>query len=331
MPSSSPPLARGRLAPSPTGHLHIGNLTTLLLGWAQIRRLGGHLTLRVEDLDPPRVLPGALEQQLRDLAWLGIDWDVGPGDGSDGSAWQQSRRGHLYQEAFDQLMAQGMLYGCRCSRKDIQEALSAPHGAPLLYPGTCASLGHAADAPEMAARLRVHGVLTWTDGVHGPQSTDLAREVGDVVLRRKDGLWAYQLAVVVDDQDMRITHVLRGDDLLHATPVQHFLHTCLGGTPPQTWHAPLILAPDGKRLTKRDGAQGVQALQEAGWTPDAFRGSIAHLLGFIPAPEPLDAHAFLDVADPDRLHGGLLRLPPGFLEGPPGRRSTRGRATTSRP
>ncbi|HZY19520.1 MAG TPA: tRNA glutamyl-Q(34) synthetase GluQRS [Ramlibacter sp.] len=242
---------RGRFAPSPTGPLHAGSLVAALASWLDARAHGGRWLVRIEDVDTPRCVPGADAVILQQLAACGLVPDEPP-------AWQ-SARGALYQSALDRLVAAGRAYACACSRKDIEEALAAL-GRPRLrgreapYPGTCRH--GLRGRPARAWRLRVsHGCVEWHDRRLGPQRQDVAHEVGDFILRRADGLWAYQLAVVVDDADQGITHVVRGEDLADNTPRQLLLQQALDLAPPAYLHTPLVLAPDGEKLSKQNGAQ----------------------------------------------------------------------------
>jgi glutamyl-Q tRNA(Asp) synthetase len=241
---------RGRFAPSPTGPLHAGSLVAALASWLDARAHGGTWLVRIEDVDTPRCVPGADQEILRQLAACGLLPDEAP-------QWQ-SRRAALYQDALDRLVAQGCAYPCACSRKDIAEALHAlgrertRHGE-LVYPGTCREglQGKAA----RAWRFRVEpGVLPWQDRRLGAQAQDVAAAVGDFVLKRADGLFAYQLAVVVDDAEQRITHVVRGEDLADNTPRQILLQRALGFATPLYLHTPLVLGANGEKLSKQNGA-----------------------------------------------------------------------------
>ncbi len=268
---------RGRFAPSPTGPIHLGTARTALLAWLAARAAGGALVLRVEDLDAPRVRAGALEQMLDDLRWLGLDWDEGPDVGGTFGPYVQSARLALYEDAISQLERSGHVFRCTCSRKEIEGVASAPHGdeGPM-YPGTCrAGPTH----PERAAaqRFRFEHAPGFVDGVRGEVGPGLG--AGDFVVRRADGVFAYQLAVVVDDLAMRITDVVRGDDLLASTPRQLALIDALGGTAPRYAHVPLVLGPDGQRLAKRHGRVTVAEQRAAGVSPEALVGRLAASLG----------------------------------------------------
>lgn len=241
---------RGRFAPSPTGPLHAGSLVAALASWLDARAHGGRWLVRMEDVDRPRCVPGADTGILRQLAACGLQPDEPP-------QWQ-SQREPLYQAALDRLVAQGHAYPCACSRKDIELALRAlgrgrtRHGE-LVYPGTCRNGLHGREA--RAWRFRVpEGVVPWTDRRVGVQLQDVAHEVGDFVLKRADGLFAYQLAVVVDDADQGITHVVRGEDLVDNTPRQILLQRALDVPTPSYLHTPLVLGANGEKLSKQNGA-----------------------------------------------------------------------------
>jgi glutamyl-Q tRNA(Asp) synthetase len=240
----------GRFAPSPTGPLHAGSLVAALASWLDARANGGRWLVRIEDVDVPRCIPGAAETILRQLAACGLHPDNAP-------VWQSSRGG-LYQEALDTLAGRGLAYPCGCSRKDIEEALSAlgrPHerNAELVYPGTCRT--GLRGKPARAWRFRTSaGVVRWNDRRLGAQQQDVEREVGDFVLRRADGLWAYQLAVVVDDALQGVTDIVRGEDLADNTPRQILVQHALGLPLPRYLHTPLVLAANGEKLSKQNGA-----------------------------------------------------------------------------
>ncbi|MBW9207849.1 tRNA glutamyl-Q(34) synthetase GluQRS [Mumia sp. zg.B17] len=279
----------GRYAPSPSGDLHVGNLRTAMLAWMFARSTGRGFRMRVEDLD--RVRPGAQERQLADLAALGIDWDP--------PVVLQSSRQADYADAVATLAARGLTYECFCTRREIAEAASAPHGVPGHYPGTCrrlsdaerearrsqrpAALRLASDVDEFAVHDVLHGTVT------GP--------VDDLVLVRNDGVAAYNLAVVVDDAAMDVDQVVRGDDLLTSAPRQAYLATLLGITPPEYAHVPLALNTEGKRLAKRDGAVTLADLEALGWTSADLVAAIADSLGM----SARDAAGMLAEFDPAAL------------------------------
>jgi glutamyl-tRNA synthetase len=272
---------RTRFAPSPTGDLHLGGAWTALASWVLARRTGGAFVLRIEDLDRARIVPGAAERIEADLRWLGLDWDEGPFVQSERSAW--------YEAAVAKLVTQHLVYPCDCSRAEIARAASAPHvGEDVRYPGVCRDRdpSRAMRRPP-ALRARVPDELvTYDDWIAGPVTQNLGREVGDFVLRRGDGVFAYQLAVVVDDAAMRITHVARGDDLVRSTPRQIWLARACGADPPQYGHVPLVVANDGARLEKRTRGSAVRELREAGVEAERVVGELAHGLGLMPTNEP---------------------------------------------
>jgi len=241
----------GRFAPSPTGPLHAGSLVAALASWLDARAHGGRWLVRMEDLDTPRVAPGAAQMILRQLADCGLVSDEAP--------VLQSQRGLLYQGALDRLLAQARAYPCACSRRDIELALQAQgrahrRGEELVYPGTCRD-GLRGGAAR-AWRFKVPpGVVAWHDRRLGQQQQDVQAEVGDFVLKRADGLWAYQLAVVVDDARQGITDVVRGEDLADNTARQILLQKALDMPTPRYLHAPLVLADNGEKLSKQNGAQ----------------------------------------------------------------------------
>ncbi len=285
---------RGRFAPSPSGQMHLGNIWTALLAWLQVRSLGGAVVLRVEDLDPDRCRPEYTAQIIGDLAWLGLDWDEGPDSGGPYGPYRQDERRRLYAAALESLAARGLVYPCYCTRAEIRAAASAPHAgdadAESAYPGTCRNRG-GERAPSgcrlPALRLVVPDeTIAFTDGLHGHVAQNLAAACGDFIVRRADGVHAYQLAVVVDDAAMKITHVLRGDDLLSSTPRQLYLYRLLGHTPPAFAHVPLLLSPDGHRLSKRQQSLALGYLRERGVTAPEIIGLLAHRAGLIPEYRP---------------------------------------------
>lgn len=279
---------KGRFAPSPSGRMHLGNLFSFLLAWLSVRHEGGTMVLRVEDLDPVRCLPSHAWQLMEDLEWLGLTWD----EGGETSSYWQSNRGHLYAAAFEKLRAQGLTYPCFCSR--IQRLGEAPHIHEVSPSCPCASL----TAEEIAGwmeertpsyRLRVPDkTISFVDGLQGPYSQALATECGDFPIKRSDGAWAYQLAVVVDDAAMGVTQVVRGRDLLSSTPRQLWLYEALGLKAPEFYHVPLLLAPDGRRLAKRDADLDIGALRRR-YTPEELLGLLARMAGQQDGADPVSA------------------------------------------
>lgn len=243
---------RGRFAPSPTGPLHAGSLATALASWLDARAAGGKWIIRIEDLDPPRTVPGAAARIVEALALCGLE--------SDEPVVCQSARGELYQAAYARLQAAGLIYGCACSRRDVDEVIEAQaNWRAGVYPRTCAN-GAAPDKPVRAYRVRVPDEeSSFVDRATGPYTQHLTSDVGDFVVRRGDGLWAYQLAVVVDDAEQKITDVVRGADLLDNTPRQIYLQRTLGLPTPRYLHVPLVLNAAGEKLSKQSGAIAIDA------------------------------------------------------------------------
>ncbi len=298
---------RGRLAPSPTGVLHLGNARSFLLAWLDARARGGEIVLRVEDLDGPRVKPGAEALALADLRWLGLDWD--------GPVLRQSERAGHYAAALQSLAEAGLAYPCVCSRKDVEEAASAPHlahEAPL-YPGSCrgrfasAEEARRSSGREPCWRFRVPaagtaaGRVRFQDRVRGAQDWDAGRDLGDFVIFKHDGLAAYQLAVVVDDAAQGVTAVLRGDDLLVSAARQILLYRALGKPEPEFAHVPLVLGEDGRRLAKRHGDTSLRQFRAAGARAEEVIGWLARVSGLRTAPGPVAARALLSDFDLARL------------------------------
>ncbi len=290
MPNQLPPT--GRLAPSPTGGLHLGHARTFLVAWLSSRGRGGRVVYRVEDLDAGRVRADSVAEGMADLTWLGLDWDRGPDRGGPDGPYIQSERGAFYDAALARLQAEERVYPCTCTRADITRAASAPHAEDEgpTYPGTCAgrSVADAAGlSGSFAWRFRVPpGRVGWDDRVCGRVDLDPARLGGDFVVARAGVGASYQLAVVVDDARMGVTEVVRGADLVASTPRQILLYRALGFAPPSFAHLPLALGPDGRRLAKRDGALKLATLRAAGDDPRRLVGVLARSCGWSAAVEP---------------------------------------------
>jgi glutamyl-tRNA synthetase len=298
------PAPVGRLAPSPTGRLHLGHARTFLLAWWHARARGGRVLLRIEDLDRARVKPGLADECLRDLEWLGLDWD--------GAPRVQSQDTSAAARALERLLDSGQAYLCGCSRADVARALSAPHArdGELRYPGTCRARGMRPGDPRgpLAVRLRVpEGEVELEDGVAGRFRADVQREVGDFLLARRDGYFAYQLAVVVDDAVMGIDEVVRGDDLLPSAARQWHLQRALGLSHPRWFHVPLVVGEDGERLAKRRGDLALGALRAAGVDPRRLVAWAARSAG-LACPEPAAARELLPRFDLARLPRSPVRL-----------------------
>jgi glutamyl-tRNA synthetase len=276
--SSSPPGYRGRLAPSPTGYLHAGHGRTFWAAFERARAAGGTLVMRMEDLDPDRSRAVYADAALEDLHWLGIRWQEGPDMGGPCAPYEQSDRRAFYLEAWRTLLGGGFIYPCRCSRKDLEAALSAPHEIPAqeplddepIYPGTCRNLkADAAQSPDGCNwRFRVPDgeTIKFEDGNLGPQRFVAGVDFGDFVVWRRDGVPSYQLACVVDDALMRITEVVRGEDLLKSTARQVLLNRALGFENPAWFHCRLMVDAQGRRLAKRHDALSLRTLRQRGVT-----------------------------------------------------------------
>ncbi|HEX8994993.1 MAG TPA: tRNA glutamyl-Q(34) synthetase GluQRS [Ktedonobacterales bacterium] len=309
---------RGRYAPSPTGALHLGNLRTALLAWLLARSAGGAFVLRMEDLDTPRVRAGAAERILADLRWLGLDWDEGPDVGGPYGPYVQSARQDIYLGELARLRALGLLYPCYCTRAELRAAAgngsvaSAPHAGDqaALYPGTCRDLTAAQRQAREAAgrrpslRFRVsEETISFTDRILGPVTERVSETTGDFIVRRSDGLIAYNLAVVVDDALMAISQVARGADLLSVTAPQRALALALGYAPPHDYfHLPLATDATGARLAKRDASAGVAALRARGLSPERVVGVLAASVGLWPVGESATPRAVLATFDPARIN-----------------------------
>ena len=289
--------AVGRFAPSPSGRIHLGNILCCLLAWLSARQKDGRIVLRIEDLDTARCPRRYADQMEEDLHWLGLDWDEGPGIGGPDEPYYQSVRTELYQAALEKLEAKGLVYPCYCTRAELHSA-SAPHreDGQVIYAGTCRNLTQAQRAEKQRApalRLQVPDKeWRFVDGHMGAYSENLARDCGDFLLRRSDGMFAYQLAVVVDDAAMGITEVVRGADLLSSTPRQLYLYRLLDLPAPEFIHFPLLLAPDGRRLSKRDADAGLDDLRPR-YSAEEILGKLAYLAGLNPSAEPRSAESLL--------------------------------------
>lgn len=303
-------MRRGRFAPTPSGKMHLGNARTALISWLHMRSLGGEFVLRMEDIDTERARTKWAELALIDLRWLGLDWDEGPDIGGLYAPYTQSERLEHYEEALRKLEAAGALYPCYCSRADILGAASAPHGLSSegpAYAGTCRHLSPAeridkskSKDPSLRFALPERCEVRFVDGIAGPQFFPTGSG-GDFVVRRADGLHSYQLSVVVDDAEMRITDVLRGSDLLDSTPRQILLNEALGFESPEFLHVPLLNGSDGKRLAKRHGGIAISSFRERGTPPERLVGWLAHVSGLIDRPEAVSAADLIRSFDLSRI------------------------------
>jgi glutamyl-tRNA synthetase len=313
-------MQRGRFAPTPSGELHIGNARTALLAWLQMRQAGGAVVLRIEDIDKPRTRPQLASQILADLAWLGLDWDEGPDVGGPYAPYVQSEREALYQGALHRLQAGGWLYPCYCSRAHLMTIASAPHGLATegpRYPGTCRHLtpqereAHATRPHSLRFAMREHPI-TFDDLVLGTQRFD-AGAGGDFVVHRADGLFGYQLAVMIDDAAMQITDVLRGADLLDSTPRQIALYDALGLPIPRFAHLPLLYYADGQRLSKRHSAVTLASLRAGGARPEQVVGHLAYLSGLLARPEAVKATDLIPSFRLELVPRGPVTVSPDLL------------------
>ncbi len=294
----------GRFAPSPSGYMHMGNLLAMLLAWLDARAQNGRMIFRLEDLDPTRSKQEYIDALAADLRWLGLDWDEGYPD----PAYAQSNRTALYEDAFRSLQEKGLVYPCWCTRAERLAAASAPHqgeadadtGCPCARLTASERAMRLASGQRPAWKLRSPSeTVTVKDGHYGVFTQNLARDAGDFILRRRDGVFAYQLAVTVDDMLMGVTRVVRGRDLLSSTPRQIFLIRAMGGTPPSYCHAPLIVSGGGK-LSKRLGSLSTQYLRRE-TTPEALTGRLAFACGLIDREEPVSPEELVPHFSWDRV------------------------------
>lgn len=310
---------RGRLAPSPTGALHLGNARTFMIAWLSVRSRGGTLLLRMEDLDHPKNKPGAADAALADLRWLGLDWDEGPDIGGPHAPYTQTQRRIHYVRALETLRARGLAYPCVCSRRDVECGQSAPHTEDgLFYAGLCRDRFADYEAarrvlppdrlPAWRFRVPQGEIVRFEDGFCGLCEQEVSAVSGDFVLARDPDGAGYMLAVVVDDAAMGVTEVVRGDDLLPATPRQLLLYRALNLTPPAFIHVPLVVSEEGRRLAKRHGDTRISALRAAGITPEQVIGLLAWWCGWAAWGERLTLRDLLP-----RFDLATLRREPAVL------------------
>ena len=284
---------RGRFAPSPSGRMHLGNLFTALLAWLSVRSAGGTMVLRMEDLDPDRCREEYAQILADDLRWLGLDWDEGYQKGGPHGPYRQSERTGYYEACFRRLEEAGLVYPCYCTRAE-RLAASAPHrgDGQAVYGGRCRALSPAereelARTRKPAWRVRVPAEsMSFIDGHMGRYEERLDTDCGDFIVRRSDGVYAYQLAVVADDGDMEITQVVRGADLRSSTPRQLYLYRLLELPAPEFYHVPLLVAEDGRRLSKRDGDLDLGELRKR-CTPWELTGKLGAMAALLDRPEPV--------------------------------------------
>lgn len=297
---------RSRFAPSPTGRMHLGNVFCALLSWLTARSQGGEWLLRIEDIDPQRSKREYALQLMDDLMWLGLEWD--------GEVVWQSQRGDIYEHYLEKLKEQNLTYPCYCTRADIM-ATQAPHETDgrIVYAGTCREIlqvkRHGIDNRKGATRVIVPDeIIKFTDGLYGEQGVNLAKHCGDFVVRRADGAWAYQLAVVVDDALMGITDIVRGNDLLLSTPQQIYLYRCLGFDVPHFIHHPLLCNEAGQRLCKRDKSLDMGVMREQ-HSAEEIIGKLAHFMGLNKKNEPLSAKELVDIFSWNNLRSENILCP----------------------
>ena len=304
------PVESGRFAPSPSGRMHLGNALSAMLAWLSAKQQGGEILLRIEDLDPARSKAEYAQGIMDDFRWLGLLWDR--------RATDQSKRGEAYAAALRQLGQMNLIYPCYCSRDQLHAA-SAPHASDgrVIYAGTCRNLTpeqRAVMTKKPSLRIRLPDrEISFRDGLQGDVTMNLQREFGDIILRRADGVAAYQLAVVVDDGTEGVTEVVRGRDLLSSTPVQLYLYELLGLTPPRFYHVPMLLAPDGRRLSKRDRDLDFGYLRQH-FSPEEIIGLLGHLAGLMERWEPVSARELACDFSWSRVKQSEIILDPRLLE-----------------
>lgn len=304
------PVESGRFAPSPSGRMHLGNALSAMLAWLSAKHQDGEILLRIEDLDPARSKAEYAQGIMDDFRWLGLLWDR--------RATDQSKRGEAYAAALRQLGQMNLIYPCYCSRDQLHAA-SAPHASDgrVIYAGTCRNLTpeqRAVMTKKPSLRIRLPDrEISFRDGLQGNVTMNLQREFGDIILRRADGVAAYQLAVVVDDGTEGVTEVVRGRDLLSSTPVQLYLYELLGLTPPRFYHVPMLLAPDGRRLSKRDRDLDFGYLRQH-FSPEEIIGLLGHLAGLMERWEPVSARELACDFSWSRVKQSDIILDPRLLE-----------------
>mgnify|MGYP001016785248 FL=1 len=304
------PVESGRFAPSPSGRMHLGNALSAMLAWLSAKHQGGEILLRIEDLDPARSKAEYAQGIMDDFRWLGLLWDR--------RATDQSKRGEAYAAALRQLEQMYLIYPCYCSRDQLHAA-SAPHASDgrVIYAGTCRNLTpeqRAVMTKKPSLRIRLPDrEISFRDGLQGDVTMNLQREFGDIILRRADGVAAYQLAVVVDDGTEGVTEVVRGRDLLSSTPVQLYLYELLGLTPPRFYHVPMLLAPDGRRLSKRDRDLDFGYLRQH-FSPEEIIGLLGHLAGLMESWEPVSVRELACDFSWSRVKQSDIILDPRLLE-----------------
>ena len=307
----------GRFAPTPSGRIHLGNIFCSLLAWLQAKSQQGKIVLRIEDLDSIRCPRTNADTLAADLEWLGLTWDEGAYASEKGEDYFQSRRFPIYAHYLQKLEEQQLIYPCFCSRGELHAA-NAPHlsDGRVIYAGTCRHLTAEARAAKSklrspAYRIKVNDTpISFQDGLYGKYSACLTEECGDFIIRRSDGVYAYQLAVVIDDALMGVNQVVRGCDLLSSTPMQLYLYKLLQLPAPAFMHIPLLVAQDGRRLAKRDRDLDLTELRHLYQSPEPIIGYLAYLAGQLPKPEPLKAEDLLPIFAPDKVPTHNIIVPP---------------------
>ena len=291
----------GRFAPTPSGRMHLGNVFAALIAWLSVRSRDGAMVLRMEDLDTQRTSGEFAEILRQDLRWLGLDWDL--------ETAPQSERSAVYDRYFEKMMDEGLLYPCYCTRSQLH-SVNAPHlsDGTYVYPGTCRNLANPPAGRKPAWRVMVPDkIWSFTDRVQGDYRLNLATDCGDMVVRRADGVYVYQLAVTVDDGEAGVTEVVRGMDLLSSSPRQMYLQELMGFSHPEYGHVPMLLAPDGRRLSKRDADLDLGQLRKH-MTPEALIGNLALAAGLIETYEPVSARELAGEFDWNKLRGNSIYL-----------------------
>ena len=291
----------GRFAPTPSGRMHLGNVFAAMVAWLSVRSRNGSLVLRMEDLDTQRTSLEFAEILRKDLLWLGLDWDL--------ETPPQSQRSAVYDRYFEILREKGLLYPCYCTRSQLHN-VNAPHlsDGTYVYPGTCRDLTSPPPDRKPAWRVKVpEGIWTVEDMAQGTFTQDLTRDCGDFVVRRADGVYVYQLAVTVDDGEAGVTEVVRGLDLLGSAPRQMYLQQLFGFSHPQYGHVPMLLAPDGRRLSKRDKDLDLGQLQKY-TTAENVLGTLAHAAGIIDRAQPVSARELAGEFSWDKVKGEAIYL-----------------------
>lgn len=310
----------GRFAPTPSGFLHLGNVFCTLLAWLYAKSQNGKIVLRIEDLDSSRCSIAKADALAKDLEWLGITWDEGAYVNEKHEDFFQSKRFDIYKDYFDALLEKDIIYPCFCSRSELHAA-NAPHlsDGRYIYPGTCRKLSNSEREIKMQSRKPSYRVkvvdkgISFVDGHYGEMTYNLSEESGDFIIRRSDGVYAYQMAVVIDDALMHVNQVVRGADLLSSTAMQLYLYELLGLKAPSFIHIPLLVAPDGRRLAKRDGGMEIRILKDKLKQPEFIIGWLAFMSGQIDKFEPIKVQELLPIFNPNKIPKENIIVPSELL------------------